>query len=258
MVEAQKSPKQRQISSSVLLPTLWMGTATVLWLCGSVDINNIVWCRAIMHGFYNYSGTSPVSWPQPSDGAAPCCALKAQPVGVSERQNSERRSRSGTHTRPVESRLRPRVHWMCVRSRSSIPVPAHNTWLHAATCGIIIVLAWSVCFHDSGRQKSSLTLKSYLLPSPHHDRVRQVHPKSTEQSHKLYNLPSLSSLRFFVFCISDFCLRFIPLRFKPFFQESNVSPAPAAPPRYNLHSTGLNIRLFAIHQLMNNCCFAPG
>lgn len=83
IVEAPKSPKQKQISISILLLTLWMGTATTLWLCGSVDINNIMWCRAIMHGFYNYSGTSPVSWLQPSDGAAPCCALKTQPVGVS-------------------------------------------------------------------------------------------------------------------------------------------------------------------------------
>lgn len=184
MVEAQKSPKQKWISSSVLLLTPWMGTATALWLCGSIDINNIVWCRAIMHGFCNYSGTSPVSWLQPSDGAAPCCALKTQPVGVSERQNSEQRSRSGTHTCPVESQLHPGVHWTCVRSRSSIPVCAHNTCLHATTCSIIIVLAWSACFNDSGRQKSSLTLKSHLLPSPHYDRVRWhhpcVHPESTE------------------------------------------------------------------------------
>lgn len=61
MVEAQQSPKQRQISTSFLLLLLTMVTMASFCLCGTVYVNYIVLNHVIMRGFFNYSGTSLVS-----------------------------------------------------------------------------------------------------------------------------------------------------------------------------------------------------
>lgn len=103
MVGAQQSPKQRQISGSVLLLLLWLGKTTSFPVCGSVHIKYIVFHHLIMREFFNYSATLSVSPLQRSSGPAPCSALKLQPVGVDGRQSMPH-SGSGTHGHPVESR----------------------------------------------------------------------------------------------------------------------------------------------------------
>lgn len=88
MVEAQKSPKQRQFGRLVLSRLLYTGTLTYLGFV-PLYINYIFFYNAIMREFFNDSGTSSVSQLQQPVRAKVCFARKTHTAGNDGQRSTE-------------------------------------------------------------------------------------------------------------------------------------------------------------------------
>lgn len=89
MAEAEKKAKT-ETRQQLGLP-LWMGIITSLRVCGSVCINDIVLCDAIMREFFNHSETSLVC-----DSSCPAelnrALLRRKAGGGREKKTTKKRS----------------------------------------------------------------------------------------------------------------------------------------------------------------------
>lgn len=153
-VEAQKSPTQTLISSSVLHS---MGLVFF--------INYIMWHHMITHEFFNYCRTWSVLQLQP-DGLFRVQSDGRADVPVQPFWNA--RASSGISTPPdipVDA---------CVCVPDAVPqqlfrshTHTHTTpaWHVIMTCSIIIVFPPLSCFHDQVKSKSYVTSKSDVMHS---------------------------------------------------------------------------------------------